>query len=546
MVRFFFVVLFTFFLHSCASDDDGTPTGDSPIQTEDSQLLKVNNGQIINDDSEPILLQGICFNNWHWIESPLPPDDHHAEIDYQRVAEMGMNTVRFNLNYWVFEDDNNPYTYKQTAWDWIDNNIAWAKKNNIFLILNMHTPQGGYQSQGTGDALWEDAENQNRLLALWKAIAERYQDEAQIAGYGIVNEPVPSQNIGQWTSLAQRLINEIRTVDDHLIFVEQAIYVKNATEPDPNLNFPKVSGENIVYEFHSYEPFLYTHQNQDFANLNDGGSYPDETIAEMSDAQWYTGIFNNPALTTSAGWSYFEGERYLVNDPKIKIAQPIALVAGLNNGRAYFDDVTVKEYNSENTFIRNVFENDFENLDGWEFWSRNGSGESGVLGGAGTNGDTAAFIEGVTDEGNLGNRLRRFAPVQGNSYQISGYIRGENFPANALAQYRIDFYSGENEVMMRNKAYLEANLNQFVQWAKTNGAVLYLGEFGAGTPCFKEEKGGIRFVEDMVSLLKAQNIHFTYFDYHSDSFGIYSGFGALPNAVNANQNLIDFFTSTLN
>jgi len=41
---------------------------------------------------------------------------------------MGMNTIRFYLNYHFFEDDTNPYNYKQTAWDWLDQNIAWAKK----------------------------------------------------------------------------------------------------------------------------------------------------------------------------------------------------------------------------------------------------------------------------------------------------------------------------------------------------------------------------------------------------------------------------------
>jgi len=80
-------------------------------------------------------------------------------------------------------------------------------------------PQGGYQSQGNGDALWNQTENQNRLVALWKAIADRYKGEDRIAGFGPVNEPVPPQSMTQWSVLAQKLVDGIREVDkNHLIF----------------------------------------------------------------------------------------------------------------------------------------------------------------------------------------------------------------------------------------------------------------------------------------------------------------------------------------
>ena len=54
----------------------------------------------------------------------------------------------------------------------------------------MHCPQGGYQSQGNGAALWTDPENQRRLVKLWGEIARRYADEPAIQGDGLINEPV--------------------------------------------------------------------------------------------------------------------------------------------------------------------------------------------------------------------------------------------------------------------------------------------------------------------------------------------------------------------
>ena len=78
-------------------------------------------------------LRGICFGNWVWADDPLPVT-HHNEQDYKRVKEMGMNAIRFYMNYLTFEDDANPYQYKESGWKWIDQNIAWAKKYGVYLI----------------------------------------------------------------------------------------------------------------------------------------------------------------------------------------------------------------------------------------------------------------------------------------------------------------------------------------------------------------------------------------------------------------------------
>ena len=317
---FFFVLLF-----SCKSDGilniiknpDEDPVSEEPVDPQDEEstsedrLLSLQGTQLVDSNENPIYLQGVAFNNFIWENDPLPPENHHAELDYERVSAMGMNTIRFYMNYRVFEDDANPYTYKQTGWDWLDQNIAWAKKYGIYLVLNMHAPQGGYQSQGAGDALWDDIENQNRLAALWQAIATRYKDEVQIAGFGPVNEPYPSQSVDQWSALAQRLINDIREVDEnHILFIEQAILVKGQSETS-DFNFPEVSGTGVIYEFHGYDPYFYTHQLLEFAKLGDGGVYPDENVIETSISEWYTSMFNNPTLPpNTSDWSFYQGRTF--------------------------------------------------------------------------------------------------------------------------------------------------------------------------------------------------------------------------------------------
>ncbi|NHF59038.1 glycoside hydrolase family 5 protein [Flavobacteriaceae bacterium TP-CH-4] len=550
-----FLIFFLFV--SCGNDDipltqndpepeSEKPKGEDTFPEEYSEnlLLQLEGTQLVDANKNTVYLQGVAFNNFIWENSALPPA-HHTEIDYERVRSMGMNTIRFYMNYHYFEDDSDPYTYRQSGWDWLDQNIAWAKKHGIYLVLNMHVPQGGYQSQGEGDALWTNTENQNRLAALWKEIAKRYVNEVQIAGFGPVNEPVPTQSIDQWSQLAQKIIDAIRSVNrHHLIFLEKAIYVKGA-QTDTNLNFPSVTGNNLIYEFHGYDPYFYTHQLLEFADLGDGGSYPDETVLEISESQWYTASFDNPSLPSgTTEWEYFEGVLYEVADPNIDIGIP-ALVGENVGGRVYFDDIIVTEYDENGDFVRTIYEANLTTLESWSYWSRNESGIGAVSNLEGRNDSNSLYIEGATTDANMSNYGEVFETRANHSYQISGWMKGENVAGNAECKIRLDFYSVDGPVLRRNRAYLESVIEKMAHWAKNRNAPLYMGEFGAGYPCFQDEKGGLDFVKDMVDIAKTNNIHFTYHAYHEDAFGLYLGFG-LPDPSNVNQPLIDLFTEILN
>ena len=107
--------------------------------------------------------------------------DRFSENDYQRIASMCMNVIRLELNYRLFEDNANPFVYKDEVWPWLDQQIHWEKNQGLYLILDMHVPPGGLQPNGGGGASqWDDPVKQ-RFKALWYAIAARYQAEPVIA-----------------------------------------------------------------------------------------------------------------------------------------------------------------------------------------------------------------------------------------------------------------------------------------------------------------------------------------------------------------------------
>ena len=302
-----------------------------------------------------------------------------------------------------------------------------------------------------------------------------------------------------------------------------------------------------MYEFHTYEPFQFTHQLLAFANVGEGGVYPDDDLIELGDAAWHTAIFNNPTLAENSDWQYLEGVRYTIEDTDIRIGIPVLITGNIGpNGRANFDDIVLNEYDENGVFVQAIHEEKLNTTSGWEFWSRNEDGEGGIDNNSGRTDTSSFYIEGATDESNLNNRLAAFEPIQGYSYELSGWVRTQDLAATGDALLRIDFYTTTGDVNRRNKTYLESILDRVDSWATGKNAPVYVGEVGTGGPSFENGKGGLVFAEDMITLIQEKNIHFTYFDYHSDNFGMYLGdTNQLPDPSNTRQPLIDLFNDIL-
>src|SRR4051794_25571480 len=66
-----------------------------------AQLLRVRGADIVDGANRPVLLRGVAFGNEVWSNTRLPRKEHD-EVDYGRVAAMGMNVVRFYMNYKTF------------------------------------------------------------------------------------------------------------------------------------------------------------------------------------------------------------------------------------------------------------------------------------------------------------------------------------------------------------------------------------------------------------------------------------------------------------
>lgn len=159
------------------------------------------------------------------------------------------------------------------------------------------------------------------------------------------------------------------------------------------------------------------------------------------------GDFNNKWLLLSGSktlpsgnsqWQYFASDKFTVNNPQIKLARPV--VEGTNaNGKVLFDDLAVVEYSPGGQLTRS-FPPDKLNtntLTSWGYWSVNKSGEFGSSA-DGRSDRSSIYIRGSTANSFMRNGYT-FRPLQGHSYRISGWMKGENISPDSICKLRIDF-----------------------------------------------------------------------------------------------------------
>ncbi|MBD3808311.1 MAG: cellulase family glycosylhydrolase [Epsilonproteobacteria bacterium] len=173
---------------------------------------------------------------------------NYDKSDFANIKSLGFNSIRVALWYKIFEDDLAPYVYKEAGFDWLDYLIAWAKENDLYLILDMHAPQcGGFQGPNHITNFWDDSTCKDRFKELWKEIAKRYKDENTIGAYDIINEPCPSTQ-AEYLTLLNDTISGIRAIDsNHLIIAETSF----SSDSEPFT----LSHDKIVYDYHFYDPW---------------------------------------------------------------------------------------------------------------------------------------------------------------------------------------------------------------------------------------------------------------------------------------------------
>ncbi|KNY29224.1 glycoside hydrolase family 5 protein [Pseudobacteroides cellulosolvens] len=203
-------------------------------------------------------MKGINLGGWlsQCKHSKQHYDTFISEKDIERISSWGLDHIRLPVDYELLETDNGEYI--EEGFKYIDDCLEWCKKYGLNMILDLHKTAGySFDESETSMGFFESEQLQNRFIALWHEFAKRYGKYSDRLTFELLNEIVDKNVTQIWNRIAERAIKTIRQYAPDINILIGGVN-NNSISVLKSLDMPY--DEHIVYNFHFYEPTVFTHQ----------------------------------------------------------------------------------------------------------------------------------------------------------------------------------------------------------------------------------------------------------------------------------------------
>ncbi len=185
----------------------------------------------------------------------------YTKKDFQNIKSLGCDVIRLPINLFYMTNGSPDYTIDPLMYEFLDQAVNWAEELQMYLILDNHT---------TDDLASKNANLETVLKKVWVQMAEHYKNRSNYILYEILNEPNGTLTTAAWGKIQQAAITAIRTVDTKHTIVVGGAGFNSYTELAA---LPVYTDNNLIYTFHFYDPFVFTHQ---------GASWPSPSMASLA------------------------------------------------------------------------------------------------------------------------------------------------------------------------------------------------------------------------------------------------------------------------
>lgn len=167
---------------------------------------------------------------------------------FRLIAQAGFDSVRIPICWSAHADAHPPYTIDPAFIERVDWALTQAKRNDLAAVINVHH----YHELNT-----DPCGHRERYLALWRQIAERFQDEPPTILFELFNEPKDALTVDGWNELLPLALAEVRRANPtRAVIIGPAHW--NSIQYVDTLLLP--DDPNLIVTFHYYQPFRFTHQ----------------------------------------------------------------------------------------------------------------------------------------------------------------------------------------------------------------------------------------------------------------------------------------------
>ena len=201
--------------------------------------------------------RGINFGGWfsQCDNSEERYDSFIKEADFETVSKWGLDHVRIPIDYELVlnEDDS----FKRSGFDRIRKCIELCSKYGLNMILDLHKTKGfSFDYKESENGFFEDRYYQDLFCNLWAQLAREFGAYKNLA-FELLNEVTDASYIDVWNEVSLRAVQMIRDFAPEIKILIDSYHNKSVSAVR-DLALPYDS--NIVYNFHCYEPLVFTHQ----------------------------------------------------------------------------------------------------------------------------------------------------------------------------------------------------------------------------------------------------------------------------------------------
>ncbi len=203
---------------------------------------------------------GFNLDGWFEQGSANQISNWYTKNDFENLVTLGCDHIRIPIHLFNMSGEAPDYKLDPIFLMLIDGPVNWAEELGLYIILDNHS---------FDPAITTDPAILDQLIAVWQQMAEHYKDYSTFICYEILNEPHDIDD-ATWHGMQQQVIDAIRAIDNtHTIVVGPANW-----NTYWNLHLiPDFGDDNLIYTFHFYDPFLFTHQ---------GATWTDPLMTEIS------------------------------------------------------------------------------------------------------------------------------------------------------------------------------------------------------------------------------------------------------------------------
>jgi endoglucanase len=207
------------------------------------------------------LSKGVNLSLWFSQRASDKYTTQHLETfttaeDIALIKRMGFDHVRFPIEpdqLWTW---GKAEVLKPDFLAQMDRVVDAALKNALAVVIDIHPSHEFKEKLQTQDQHVEEFRD------FWRSLAKHYSTrDPNLVFFETLNESEFKDRF-RWMGVQQRLVAAIRQgAPQHTIIVSGA----NWSAPDELLSLEPLGDRNIVYNFHFYEPHIFTHQGASWA-----------------------------------------------------------------------------------------------------------------------------------------------------------------------------------------------------------------------------------------------------------------------------------------